>query len=55
MAWRRHHRYYYRSERQGNQVRSVYMGCGLIAETSAQYESLRRVERRSEAMTARET
>ena len=46
MAWQRSHRYYYRSERQGSRVRSVYLGCGADAALLAELEVLRQAETR---------
>ena len=55
MTWRRHHRYYYYSERRGTQVHSIYLGCGSIAEALVHDEALYRAERREEETAARDT
>ncbi len=44
MAWLRHGCYYYRSERYGNQVRSVYLGCGPRAALLAELDARRTKE-----------
>ena len=47
MSWeqRGSRRIYYRSERSGNRARRVYVGSGPIAELTADYDHLRRLER----------
>lgn len=47
MAWetRGNGRYFYRKERIGNKVKSVYIGSGELAELIAQCEKGRRIER----------
>jgi hypothetical protein len=51
MAWQRHGRYYYRSERDGARVRSRYLGYGTDAELIAKLEALQQAE----ATAARES
>ena len=42
MAWQRREGYYYRSERNGSQVRSVYLGCGPVAACIAERDACRK-------------
>ena len=42
MAWQRREGYYYRSERNGSQVRSVYLGCGPMAARIAELDACRK-------------
>ena len=48
MGWeqRGNHRYYYRKERQGSSVHSVYIGKGPLAESIAHLDQLDRDERK---------
>src|SRR5262245_20111838 len=52
MTWQRHSRYYYRSERQGDRVRSVYLGCDLLAAQLAELDVLHH-RQEAEARAAR--
>lgn len=47
MGWEQRNgsRYYYRKERSGNRVRSVYVGRGAMASLTAQLDELERDER----------
>ncbi len=42
MAWQRREGYYYRSERNGSQVRSVYLGYGPVAARIAELDACRK-------------
>ena len=44
MTWLRNTGYYYRSERNGGRVRSVYVGKGLMAEIFLQLDAKRHAE-----------
>lgn len=56
MAWIRKgkRKYYYRSHRQGQQVFSEYVGAGLLAELSAEFDQAERQERRDQERQERQ-
>ncbi len=56
MGWetRGGNRYYYRKERDGSRVRSVYVGSGEVARLLAQLDHIERAERMLEREAARD-
>ncbi len=56
MAWEKRNgrSYYYRIEREGKRVRSVYIGSGETARLIAQFDQIERAERIAEQQAARE-
>jgi hypothetical protein len=56
MGWKtiNDHRYFYKSEREGNRVRSVYFGAGESGSLMAEWIALERLDRAEERERLRE-